>query len=202
MTGAQSSALTDLPVPVKPDGTPRELVTELAQRVGSEAAAGWCADLLAGADPADYVEMLAYLGCNCRAAAFDPRWHDYWHRTWGARGLLYVWADSAAATVVAGLRDEHWRPAEMCLKVAARREMGEAGPGAVLLATHELPRVRAAAVRCLGKVGDTEHVGTVAAATGDPDPQIRRAALHALDEMHVRLDMTGSAVREREGDPR
>ena len=45
-------------------------------------------------------------------------------RTWGARGLLHVWADSATDAVVRGLADEHWRPAEMCLKVAARHERG------------------------------------------------------------------------------
>lgn len=165
------------------------LVTELGERVGEQTAAGWCADLLAGADPHDYVDMLAYLGRNCRAAAFDPSWYDYWPRTWGARGLLYVWADSAAPVVVAGLSDEHWRPAEMCLKVAARREIGEAGPGAVLLATAELPRVRAAALRCLTKVGDTEHVETVEAAQTDESQQVRRAAARALTELDKRLDL-------------
>jgi HEAT repeat protein len=136
--------------------------------------------------------VLGYLGANCRTAAFDSRWHDYWHRTWGARGLLYVWSDSATAPVVAGLSDEHWRPTEMCLKVAARREIGEAGPGAIHLVTHELPRVRAAALRCLSKVGDAEHVDMVEAARDDPDAQVRRAAHRALLEMVERLDLEPS----------
>lgn len=167
-------------------------MTELGRIVGPETAAGWCADLLAGADPHDYVEMLDYLGSNTRKAAFDPSWYDYWPRTWGARGLLYVWADSAAPVVVEGLADAHWRPAEMCLKVATKREIGEAGPGAVPLSEHELPRVRTAAMRCLGKVGDTEHVEVVDAALDDEQPQVRRAAARALTEMIRRLDLDRS----------
>ncbi len=30
-------------------------------------------------------------------------WADYWVRSWGARGLLHVWHESASAAVVAGL---------------------------------------------------------------------------------------------------
>lgn len=178
-----------LPPPTRPDGSPRDLVAELGRRVGEQTAAGWCADLLAGADPHDYVEMLAYLGSNCRKAAFDPSWHDYWPRTWGARGLLYVWAASAAPVVIEALSDEHWRPAEMCLKVATTREIGEAGPGAVPLTYHELPRVRAAALRCLGVVGDTEHVDAVDAGLDDESTQVRRAAARALTSMIGRLDL-------------
>ena len=181
--------LRELPPPSDPSSTPGVLVTELGVRVGQATAAGWCADLLAGADPHDYVEMLDYLGSNCRTAAFDPSWYDYWPRTWGARGLLYVWADAVTPVVVRGLTDEHWRPAEMCLKVAAKREIGEAGPGAVPLTRHELPRVRAAALRCLGAVGDTEHVEIVEDALADDEDQVRRAAAGALRKMTGRLDL-------------
>ncbi len=182
-------APTDLPTPRHPAGSPRALVTELGQHAGEETAAGWCADLLSGSDVRDYIPVLPYLGRNCAEAAVDPRWHDYWHRTWGARGLLYVWADSVTPVVVEHLCDEHWRPAEMCLKVAALREIGEAGPGAVLLARHELPRVRSAALRCLGAVGDTEHVVAVEAALDDDSPDVRRSAAHAHQRLAARLDM-------------
>ncbi len=178
-----------LPPPTARSGTPRDLVTELGERVGEATAAGWCADLLAGGDPHDYVGMLAYLGKNCATAAFDPGWHDYWNRTWGGRGLLYVWAPSAASVVVDGLADEHWRPAEMCLKVATKRDIGEAGPGAVPLASAELPRVRLNAIRCLGAVGDTEHVAVVDTALDDEDADVRRAAARALTDMSKRLDI-------------
>ena len=178
-----------LPAPTDPDGTPRQLITELGRRVGEREAAGWCSDLIAGADPHDFVEMLDYLGRNCRAAAFDPSWYDYWPRTWGARGLLYVWAPSAAPVVVEHLGDEHWRPAEMCLKVASLRELGEAGPGAERLSHHELPRVRATAIRCLGKVGDTEHVAAVEGALDDAQEAVRGAAVRALALLDRRLDL-------------
>ncbi|MEJ7629243.1 MAG: HEAT repeat domain-containing protein [Nocardioidaceae bacterium] len=188
MTGKRAD---ELPPPSRPDATVRALVTELGERVGAETAAGWCADLLSGADPHDYVAMLDYLGSNCGRAAFDPSWYDYWVRTWGARGLLYVWADSAASTVVQGLGDEHWRPAEMCLKVSSLRELAEAGVPAVSLTEHELPRVRANAVRTLGLVGDTEHVETVESALDDEDPLVRRAADLAMRRLNARLDLPG-----------
>ncbi len=183
------AAAADLPAPSEPDRSPRDLLRQLGERVGEQRAASWCADLLAGADLREYVAVLPYLGSNCGVAAFDPRWHDYWHRTWGARGLLYVWANSVAPVVVEHLADRHWRPAEMCAKVAARREIGEAGPGAVLLAENDLPRVRAAAIRCLGSVGDTEHVAAVMAALDDESPEVRRAATRALESLSQRLDL-------------
>lgn len=178
-----------LPLPSRPDATVRVLVTELGERVGTETAAGWCVDLLSGADPHDYLAMLGYLGSNSRRAAFDPSWHDYWVRTWGARGLLYVWADSAAPVVVQGLGDEHWRPAEMCLKVSTLRQVGESGPGAVALVDHELPRVRQQAVRCLGANGDTEHVVIVEQALSDEHRDVRRVAARALVLLGDRLDL-------------
>lgn len=179
----------DLPPPSGQGSTPRELVGELEKLVGAEVAAGWCADLLAGADREDYRAVFGYLGKNCAEAAFDARWPGYWRRTWGGRGLLYVWTDSAAPVLVQGLFDEAWRPAEMCLKAATLRQVGEAGPGAIPLTRHGLPRVRLNAVRCLGAVGDTEHVASVVEALDDTDEAVRRAAARALTAMARRLDL-------------
>ena len=50
-------------------------------------------------------------------------------RTWGARGLLHCWDDAATDAVVAGLGDEHYRPAEMCLKVSAAARRRRRRPG-------------------------------------------------------------------------
>lgn len=105
---------------------------------------------------ADHLAELPYL----TGLSFEPGsprrdpavWDDYWVRTWGARGLLYVWDETASGPVVAGLSAEHWRPAEMCLKVATRREVGGAGDGAATLSTHALPRVRRQAGRALGRL--------------------------------------------------
>ena len=95
---------------------------------------------------------------------------------------------------MAGLGDEHWRPAEMCLKVATRHEVGGAGDGAVALRTHELPRVRAQAMRALAVTGDTEHVDAVRARLDDEHEDVRRQAARALEQMSRRLDLVGPAM--------
>jgi hypothetical protein len=100
-----------------------------------------------------------------------------------------VWDDSATAAVVRGLADEHWRPAEMCLKVAARHEVAGTGDGAARLADHELPRVRAQAVRVLAVTGDTEHVELVRGRLDDEDAEVRKQAARALDALERRLDL-------------
>jgi hypothetical protein len=177
------------PKPADVSLRPQLLVAELARRVGDRQAALWCAELLDGAEPRDYEGVLWYLGAQATPGVLSGRWERHWARTWGARGLRYVWVDDCTAAIVAGLSDEHWRPAEMCLKVAAQRDLGEAGPGAVEWLDHELPRVRAAACKALGAVGDTEHVAAVESCLDDEHPDVRRAAARALSAMARRLDV-------------
>ena len=179
-----------LPPRPGPGATPRMQLAELAAAVGEVEAALACAALLAANDPAEQPELLLYLGGSAGQSVLDSgSWKPYWARVWGARGLLYVWADSVAPDVVAGLGDEHWRVAEMCVKVATRREIGAAGDGAARLAGHELPRVRAAAVRALGRVGDTEHVAVVEAVVDDEAAEVRRSGVRALRQLAQRLDL-------------
>ena len=170
-----------------------ELIQELADRIGIPAFVAVCTDLMAGAPRERYAEELRSLTGHAWQpddAVFDRQtWPDYWSRTWGARGLLHVWDDSATLAVVSGLEDEHWRPAEMCLKVSVRQEIGAAGPAAVRLSQHPLPRVRAQALRALAAVGDTEHVEAVRAALEDEEADVRRQANRALERMMVRLDL-------------
>ena len=170
-----------------------ELIRELASRLGMPAFTKVCVDLLEGAPREGHLDALPWLTGHDWAEGSDVRdqdvWHDYWLRTWGARGLLHVWDDSATGAVVAGLSDEHWRPAEMCLKVTARHEVAGAGDGAAALADHELPRVRAAAMRALAVAGDTEHVDVVRDRLDDPDEAVRRAAARALERLGRRLDL-------------
>lgn len=170
-----------------------DLVLELAARLGEPAVVEIGVDLMAGASRLEHRDALPYLTGHSWAdgeAVLDrTSWHDYWLRTWGARALLYVWGDSATGPVVAGLADGHWRPAEMCLKVATRREVGGAGDGAALLTTHELPRVRAQALRTLGAVGDTEHVAAVRDRLDDEHADVRRQAARALESLVTRLDL-------------
>jgi hypothetical protein len=186
--------VTELPPPRDLEAPVGELVRELADHLGVAATVGLCVELLQGADRNVHPDAMPYL----TGVVFDEespiyypaQWKDYWVRTWGARGLLYVWDDSAARAVVAGLDDEHWRPAEMCLKVSTKRELAESGPRAAELALEgELPRVRAQALRTLGAVGDTEHVDVVRDLLDDGEPAVRRQAARALQAMAKRLDL-------------
>ncbi len=186
---------SELPPPRDLDVPLGVLVAELVSQVGEQAVVTLCLDLLEGAPREDHPDELRYL----TGLSFEPgsptldrsSWKEHWTRAWGARGLLHVWDDRAAPAVVAGLGDEHWRPAETCLKVATRRELGEAGPGAVRLLGHELARVRAQALRTLGAAGDTEHLAAVRARLDDEHPDVRRQAARALERMATRLDLEG-----------
>jgi HEAT repeats len=170
-----------------------DLIAGLAQRIGVPAFVAVCTDLMGGADREQYVEELRSLtghDWHPGDGVFDRDvWHDYWVRTWGARGLLHVWDDSATAAVVTGLADEHWRPAEMCLKVTAKHDVAGAGDAAAALVTHELPRVRAQALRALAVAGDTQHVDLVRDRLEDDDEAVRRQAERALEQMARRMDV-------------
>jgi HEAT repeat protein len=176
-----------LPPPSDLEAPVAELVEELAARLGRPAFVSVCVALLGGADRADHLDVLAYLTGH---ESHDPEaWHDYWVRTWGARGLLHVWDDSATDAIVGGLGDEHYRPAEMCLKVTARHQVAGAGDAAAALADHELPRVRSQAMRALAAVGDTEHVDAVRGRLDDEAADVRRQAARALERLAKRLDL-------------
>jgi HEAT repeat protein len=181
-----------VPPPDDPELLPRDLLAALRRQIGEPAAVDCCVELLTGADLRDWTDVLPYVGGRATATLLDGRVGEEWARAWGARGLLYVWAASAGAPVVAGLADPFWRVAEHCLKVSTLRELGPAGPLAAELARHDLPRVRAQAIRTLGAVGDTEHVDTVDAALGDPEISVRTAAERALARLAERLDLSGS----------
>jgi HEAT repeats len=193
----QGSAGSELPRPAEPPdpgalpASPRDRLEVLERRVGARDAALWCAELLGGADPRTRESLVVYLAGASREQVVERGFKPYWFRVWGGRGLLYVWDDEAVHAVLRGLRDTHWRVAEMCLKVAAKRDVAEAATAAVDLTHHELPRVRANAVRVLGVTGDTEHVAAVRAAADDESGDVRRAAETALSRMVQRLDLPG-----------
>jgi len=185
--------VSTLPAPEPGDRPIAVRIRELDELLGRTRLVEVCCDLLRGADRTAYVPELRYLTGHSWEPGdrtFDRAvWKDYWVRTWGARGLLHCWHDAATVPVVAGLGDDHYRPAEMCLKVAARYDVAGSGPGAVRLTRHELPRVRAAAVRALGVVGDTEHADDVLALLADPDRRVREHAARACERMAGRLDL-------------
>jgi hypothetical protein len=177
-----------------PDRPPvAELIADLAGRLGLARFVAVCTDLMGGAEREEYVEELRGLTGHDWRPGDDvldrDRWPDHWLRTWGARGLLHVWDDSATDAVVAGLADAQWRPAEMCLKVAARHEVAGTGDGAAALAGHDLPRVRVQAMRALAVTGDSEHVDAVRDRLDDEDAEVRRQAARALTALERRLDL-------------
>jgi HEAT repeats len=183
----------DLPVPDPGERPVSARIRELDALVGRTRFVEVCIELLQGADRAAYVPELRYLTGHHWSPGDPVRdpavWKDYWVRTWGARGLLHCWHDMATPAVVAGLSDDHYRPAEMCLKVSARHEVAGSGPGAARLTRSALPRVRANAVRTLGAVGDTDHVADVLAALRDPEEGVRGQAARAYERMAARLEL-------------
>jgi hypothetical protein len=185
--------MSTLPRPAGGDRPVAVRIQELDSLVGRARFVEVCVDLLGGADRTAYLPELRYLTGHGWADDDPVRdtsvWKDYWVRTWGARGLLHCWDDSATRPVVAGLADEHYRPAEMCLKVSTKHDVAGSGPGAALLTRHELPRVRANAVRTLGVVGDTEHADDVLALLHDPEESVREHAARAYARMAARLDL-------------
>ncbi|MEZ0325614.1 MAG: HEAT repeat domain-containing protein, partial [Fimbriimonas sp.] len=165
----------------------------LSQQIGVERFIDVCTSLMAGAEREHYVDELRYLTGHAwkpEDNVFDRKaWPDYWVRSWGARGLLHVWDDHATDFVVAGLADEHWRPAEMCLKVVARHEVAGSDEAAASLLSHELPRVRIQALRALAVVGDSQQLALVRLHLDDAYPMVRRQAAMTLRAMSVRLDI-------------
>jgi hypothetical protein len=76
-----------------------------------------------------------------------PDDHRYWLRVWAARGLLWVWHDSATTAVGTALTDDAWRVRETACKVIARHEVDELVRQVAALTTDPAPRVQRAARR-------------------------------------------------------
>jgi hypothetical protein len=130
--------------------TPRQSVELECARRGESAVVTGCIALLRGQDVDDGL-LFALGGPAASNVIHDsPRQRNqYWRRVWGARGLLYAWTPRAAAAIVGGLSDEHWRVREMAAKVIAKREIGEALHEVTTLREDPVPRVRAAAERAI-----------------------------------------------------
>jgi HEAT repeat protein len=164
--------------------------------IGETELASWCAGLLSGTvrydDPA--YPVLTWLGGAHAASlskrqAFGSRNQEYWPRVWGARGLLHVWAPDARRAVIAGLSDPAWRVREMSAKIVRAQELADAETELAALVADPVPRVRAAALLSMGRVGESEHAEMVARSRSDSSPLVRRAAEKALEELAGRLDL-------------
>lgn len=176
------------------DASPGDRALAAADALGDAVLTAWCADLLTSrarwGDPD--LPDIGWVGGRAVRGWGSPERLDgetaYWARVWAARTLLYVWDDACAQAVVAGLNDPAWRVREMCAKVTARWEVGQAAESCALRVTDELPRVRAAAVRALGVVGEAEHAELLHEALEDTESTVREAAARALEAMRRRLD--------------
>ncbi len=124
------------------------MAQECARRGPAQVVDG-CVALLEGRE-VDGELVLALGGAPARwAVAGGEGGPDYWLRVWAARGLLYVWDDSATPAVLAALSDEAWRVREMAAKVVARHRLGDALPAVAARADDPVARVRAAAERAV-----------------------------------------------------
>jgi HEAT repeat protein len=130
--------------------TPRESIEAECARRGREAVIDGCARLITGGE-ADAALIVALGGPAARGlldAGLPERQH-YWLRVWGARGLLWVWDDSALGVLQSALKDEAWRVREKAVKVVARHHLGDALASVAPLQGDPVPRVREAARRAI-----------------------------------------------------
>ena len=132
--------------------------------------------LLAGLNAGE--GFLLWVGGHHAQGILDGAPPLYWPEVWGARAFLYVWHDSALPGIDAGLTNQAWRVREMCLKVIATRELALAASVRPLLAD-ENARVRAAAARALGAVGEPSDATAIRELFRDPEIDVRRAAQRA-----------------------
>lgn len=132
-------------------------------------------------------DFLLYAGGRHGLGILDGAPPLYWPELWGARALLFVWDDSAAPLVIAGLSDRAWRVREMCARVVLERNLPAASE-LVRLTTDENPRVRSAALRALAAQGTAEHHSTIAQRFSDPDKSVRPVAQQARDTLRARLE--------------
>lgn len=131
-------------------------------------------------------DFLLYAGGRHGLGILDGAPPLYWPELWGARSLLYVWDESAAPLIVAGLSNQAWRVREMCARVVLERGI-PAVPELVRLANDENARVRSAALRALAAQGTAEHHSVIAQHFSDRDKSVRPVAQQARDTLNARL---------------
>ena len=162
-----------------------ERIAAGAARYGEAEFARRCAALIGSGT--EEPEFLRFVGGPPSEGVIDGSWPAWWARSWGARALERVWADSAAEAVIAGLGDEAWRVRMCCARVVAVRELG--APEALLpLVGDENWRVREAAAWALGRVGEAEHAEPLRELCDDDEPKVADRAFLALGALSRRLD--------------
>jgi hypothetical protein len=143
----------DLDLPL--EAHPSVLIALAVQRWGPRGLMDRCVHLYREMDWGDEPELMSFL-----AGSKGDRWVElgfgtqaYFVRTWALRAMLYAWDESASATVIDALEDEHWRPREMALKVVAKRLVDGDVDAVARLQDDPVQRVQAAARYALGRLG-------------------------------------------------
>jgi HEAT repeat protein len=77
----------------------------------------------------------------------------------------------------------------MSAKIVRAQELADAETELTALVGDPVPRVRAAALLALGRVGESEHAGVVGRSRHDASALVRRAGAKALEELAGRLDL-------------
>jgi HEAT repeat protein len=162
------------------DDTPAARVAAAISTLGETEVVERATALLAGFNVGE--EFLVVAGGAHAQGLIDGAPPLYWPEVWGARVLLYAWNDTARDAVTAGLQNQAWRVREMCCRVAAARTLPVAEHLRELL-TDETARVRAAAARSLGTVGEAGDAEVLATLFRDPEIDVRRAAKQAIDQL-------------------
>jgi len=175
------------------DDSPAERIAKVVAELGEDDVIARATALIAGLNAGE--EFLLAVGGRHAQGILDGAPALYWPEVWGARTFLYVWNDSAAPAVLAGLGNQAWRVREMSAKVVARRELAYPDEVAVL-ATDEVARVRAQAARALGEIGTADSVDVLRSLLKDSEIEVRREAGGALKKLRAKLPAVSSAPSE------
>lgn len=175
---------------------PREVVRAACAEFGEDTVIEWCVGFLTGeisgaeAYGVALPRLVAITGSENPGgwqAPVDPV-NYYWVRVWAARVFLYVWRDDLVDVLRKAASDPAWRVREHVAKITAQRELGQLVDALLPMLDHELPRVRAAAVRAVGAAGEYEHAAAISPLAADPDQAVRAAVDRALTNLENRLD--------------
>ena len=175
------------------DDSPAERLAKVVAELGEDDVIARATALIAGLNAGE--EFLLAVGGRHAQGILDGAPALYWPEVWGARTFLYVWNDSAAPAVLAGLGNQAWRVREMSAKVVARRELAYPAEVAAL-ATDEVARVRAQAARALGEIGTASEVDVLRSLLKDPEIEVRREAGGALKKLRAKLPTVASEAPE------
>ena len=168
---------------VQIDDSPGDRIAAAVARFGEQMVVDRSASLLRGGNEGE--EFLLIVGGRHAQGVLDGAPPLYWPEVWGARALTFAWADSARAAVHHALGDRAWRVREMCARVVFIRRLDEHEAIVAMLAD-EVARVRGAAARALGEIGEASHLEALTLLLRDDEKEVRRSAHDAMVRLEKR----------------